>query len=114
MSKRQSIAIILCSSLLWSAPALASDPTPLFVIFVEIPLLILSGIFLVVCVIAPKGGRILTGLKLFITLFVIGWAADAGYMDSGGKLLSISLLIDITALVVAMRRQNAAKSSRNG
>jgi hypothetical protein len=98
--------------LLLPTPALASDPTPLFVIFVEAPLLFLSLIFLAVCFGAPKTGRVLAGLLLVASLFFLGWASRVGYMGSAGGMLLLSIFVDILGLIIAAKKIREAAADR--
>ena len=87
---------------------LASDFTGLFVLFVEIPILVLSILFLLLCFGAPKVGRVLCAIWLFASLIVLLWAMG-GYMDSAGGFLLTSLLVDIAGIAIASNKINKAQ-----
>jgi hypothetical protein len=97
MHKRPALLLLL------PTPALASDPTALFVLFVEAPLLFLSVVFLGVCLAAPRTGLVLSGLLLLVSLVFVGWAG-AGYMESAGGMLLISMAVDIVAILIAIKK----------
>lgn len=98
MNKRLAVLLLL------PMQAQASDPTALFVIFVEAPLLFLSVVFLGVCFAAPRAGVTLTGLLLLASLIFLGWASSVGYMESAGGMLLISIAVDILAIVIATKK----------
>lgn len=106
MNKRATLLLLL------PTPALASDPTALFVLFVEVPLLFLSVVFLGVCLTAPRAGIVLTGLLLVGSLVFLGWASDVGYMESAGGMLLISIAVDILGLIIAIKKIRQAATDR--
>jgi len=102
------IVLLLIGLFVAPSAALASDPTPLFVLFIEMPILGFSILFLLVCFGAPKVGLVLSTLLLIGSLFVVGWASG-GYMDDAGGFLLLSLLVDIAGILVAIKKINTAK-----
>lgn len=103
------IILLLIGLFAAPSPCLASDFTPLFVLFVEIPILGISVLFLLICFGAPKVGLVLSTLLLFGSLFVVAWASG-GYMDDAGGFLLSSLLVDIAGILVAIKKINTAKA----
>jgi hypothetical protein len=108
--------VFLLTGLFVASPAsIASDFTPLFVLFVEIPVLGISVLFLLVCFAAPKLGLVLSTLLLFASLLIVAWASG-GYMDDAGGFLLSSLLVDIAGILIALKKRNLAselESSKN-
>ena len=106
---------ILPVLILFTVPSavLASDPTPLFVLFIEIPILVFSALFLLVCFGAPKVGLVLVSILLIGSLFVLSWASG-GYMDDAGGFLLTSLLVDVAGILVAINKINKAKQLDTG
>ena len=107
------IALLLFGLSVVSSAAAASDFTPLFVLFVELPIFGTSILFLLVCFGAPKPGLVLSSLLFVGSLIVVGWASGGYLEDAGGFLLS-SLLVDIAAILIALKRINAAKRIEPG
>jgi hypothetical protein len=103
------MAIRLLSFLLFifSIPStvFASDPTPLFVMFIEIPILVISCFVLFICFLSHKIGGVLLCLLLIGSFIVHAWASDVGYMDSAGNFLNLSFLIDIVSVVVIIKKK---------
>lgn len=101
---------ILLVLILFTVPSvvLASDPTPLFVLFIEIPILVFSLLFLALCFGAPKMGLVLIVVLLVASLFVLGWASG-GYMDDAGGFLLTSLCVDIAGIFVATNKIKKTK-----
>jgi len=95
------------------ATAFASDPTPLFVLFVELPILVFSILFLVVCFFAPKTGLVLVSLLLLFSFVVLIWASG-GYLDTAGRFLVTSMFVDIAGLVVAAKKISDARQHQTG
>ncbi|MDX1440325.1 MAG: hypothetical protein R3284_10535 [Rubricoccaceae bacterium] len=77
-------------------------------IFVEAPILVLSILFLLVCFFAPKAGLALVSLLLLGSFVVLVWASG-GYLDTAGRLLVTSMVIDVVAVVVAAKKISDAK-----
>mgnify|MGYP001822860963 CR=1 FL=1 len=102
------IVPILAGLFVAPSAVLASDFTPLFVLFVELPILGMSVLFLLICFGAPKVGLSLSSVLLFGSLFVVGWASG-GYMDNAGGFLLSSLLVDIAGISIAIKKLNTAK-----
>ncbi|SMF62968.1 hypothetical protein SAMN02745866_04056 [Alteromonadaceae bacterium Bs31] len=98
-------AILLAIPILFAASStvFASDPTPLFVLFIEVPFLVVSALFLLVCIGAPKVGLVLVSLLLICSLFVLSWASG-GYLDDAGGILLLSMLVDVAGIVVAAKK----------
>jgi hypothetical protein len=95
---------ILLISLLFPATAIASDYTGFFFLFLEIPILVLTCLFLTICFFAPKAGLVLLALLLFGIVFVLAWASDVGYMSTGGGLILLSLAMDIGGVFFAIKK----------
>ena len=100
--------IFLLAGLFVAPPAsIASDFTPLFVLFVEIPVLGISVLFLLVCFAAPKVGLVLSTLLFFASMLIVAWASG-GYMDDAGGFLLSSLVVDIAGILIALKKRKLA------
>ena len=106
------IIFLIIGLLVAPSASIASDFTPLFVLFVEIPILGVSVLFLLICFGAPKVGLVLITLLFFGSLLVVGWASG-GYLDDAGGFLLSSLLIDIAGIMVALKKLNSAKELKS-
>jgi hypothetical protein len=104
--------IFLIVLLIIPSTVFASDPTPLFVIFMEIPILIISCFVLLICFFSYKIGGVLLGLLLVGSFFVYVWASDIGYMSKAGNYLRLSFVIDIVSVVVIIKKLNKIKKSK--
>ena len=104
---------VLIVFLVVPATAFASDPTPLFVLFVELPILAFSILFLLVCFFAPKTGLVLVSLLLLFSFVVLIWASR-GYLDTAGRFLVTSMFVDIAGLVVAAKKISDARQHQTG
>ena len=89
-------------TLAWPAVCYASDPSGLFVILFGVPSLLLSVVFAAVSIKAPRGGAVLCTMLLASILPIIFWAGSAGYMDSAGAWLLLSLAISAIGLLIAL------------
>ena len=87
--------------------SIASDFTPLFVLFVEIPVLGISVLFLLVCFAAPNVGLVLSTLLFFASMLIVAWASG-GYMDDAGGFLLSSLVVDIAGILIALKKRKLA------
>lgn len=108
--KRSNLFLLLIL-LLVPVRAAASDPTPLFVLFIGIPFLLCSILFLVVCFFARRLGALLAGVLLLAQIPIMGWASDVGYMGSAGGWLVASLFISGVGLLVAFFREKKSEQS---
>lgn len=90
------------------ALVLASDPTPLFVLFIEIPIAILSIILIAISYSLPRIGRILAIVFLIAIFLVMNWASDVGYLESAGAWLYFSCLMGGIAFFLARSRNRQA------
>jgi hypothetical protein len=90
-------------------PALASDPTGLFVLFISLPAVVAAVGLLPVCYWAPKLGVALTGLLLAAHIPLMWWAKDVGYMNSAGGWVYTSLSLTGLGLMLALARILAPK-----
>ncbi|MDJ0656555.1 MAG: hypothetical protein QNJ40_20510 [Xanthomonadales bacterium] len=95
------LAVLL---LTMTAPALGSDYTGFFVLFLEIPILVISLLFLPLCFLAPKVGLALATMLLLGIFVVLYWASDVGYMSTAGGLLLLSLVINVIGIAVAAKK----------
>ncbi len=95
--------------ILVSSSAYASDPTPLFVIIVAIPLLVFAILFFILCVFLPRFGLIVMGLMLFLHAAILAWASDVGYMETAGGWVLLSVGINIAGIPLAIFKLNKAK-----
>ncbi len=94
----------------------ASDPSGLYVFFVGIPLLLFSGMLLLISFVAPKAGLVISGLALIAQTIIVGWASSVGYSGSVGGWVLLPLLVNIGALVLAVKRlqrNGGVKDRRN-
>jgi hypothetical protein len=96
--------VSLAALLALPAVCRASDATGLFVILFGVPSLLLAVVFATVAVKAPKFGASLCGLLLVSEVPLVFWAGRAGYMDSAGVWLVLSLGILVIGLLVALAR----------
>lgn len=97
---------------LLSTPALASDPTPLFVMLVEIPIALLSLLLIGIARFFPTAGRIFAILFLVALFPVSRWASNVGYLDRAGIGLYFAWLMGFFALFVGrLRKRNDTTDS---
>lgn len=96
-----------------SSHAHASDPTPLFIIFVAIPLIVFAALVFILCLSFPKAGLVASGILFLAQFLIIGWASNVGYMESSGAWVGVSLLINITGIGLAYYKLNKIKEDEN-
>jgi hypothetical protein len=94
--------------------ALASDPTPLFVLFVAIPIGIISILLVMVSYSLPNVGRICAIAFLVALIPVTAWASDVGYLENAGIGLYFSWLMGGIAFFLARSRIIKAGMKNNG
>ena len=85
-------------------PALASDPTGLFVLFISLPAVVAAAGLLPVCYWAPKVGVVLAGLLFAVHIPLMWWAKDVGYMQSAGGWVYTSLSLTGLGLALSLAR----------
>jgi hypothetical protein len=86
------------------APVLASDPTPLFVFFIAIPLGVISIFIAVICYFYPKFGCNSSVVFLIALVPITIWASNVGYLESAGIGLNFAWLISIVAFFFSQKR----------
>ena len=101
MSRRLSVLI---AALAAPAACYASDATGLFVLLFGVPSLLLSVVFAAVSLKAPRGGATLCGMLLISEVPLVFWANRAGYMDSAGWSLTLSIAIATIGLFIALAK----------
>lgn len=80
---------------------LASNPTPMFVMFIGLPALVMSIVIALFAHRKPKLGLGLSIVFLLAHIPTIIWASRVGYMDEAGGWLYASCGLGIYAFMVA-------------
>jgi hypothetical protein len=104
---------ILLLFLLFPTAAIASDYTGLFFLFLEVPILGVTLLFLTIGLFAPKTGLILLTFLLPGILFALAWASEVGYMSEAGGLILLSLIIDIGGIFLAIIKIQKAREAES-
>ncbi|WP_156383692.1 hypothetical protein [Pseudoxanthomonas sp. Root65] len=95
--------------------ALASDPTPLFVLFIGAPAAAISILLAGLAYFFPKGALAFILTFLIAHAPLMWWAFDVGYMDAAGGWLYFSSVVGVCSLVLAVTRAGTKKARcRNG
>lgn len=90
---------ILSAFLVFSGAAIASDPTPLFIIFIAWPMIAISIVLFLVVFFMWKNALTSNLVFLFWHFLVIAWASDVGYMKAEGGWIWFSLAINIASII---------------
>ena len=106
-------ALLIFFLISFSSYAFASDPTPLFVIFIAFPLIGLGVIFCLISVFAPKGGLVTGIILLLVHILILPWTSGAGYMDSAGGWMALSFIINVSVILIALVRQKKIRIKAN-
>lgn len=85
--------------LVFPSIVVASDPTPLFPIFVAWPLFSISVFLFVPVFLKTKNSLFVNLVLLIIHVLVILWASDVGYMKSSGGVVWLSLAVNVCSIV---------------
>lgn len=99
MIRRAGSALTLATA---PATALASDPSALWFLFLELPALVLACICLLLTWPAPRAGRALAVIHAAIAFVLLVWMSSDGGPSS--LILAFALLVDIAAVVAGSRR----------
>lgn len=91
--------ILVISLLVFPSIVVASDPTPLFPIFVAWPLFSISVFLFIPVFLKAKNSLFVNLVLLIIHVLVILWASDVGYMKSSGGVVWLSLVVNIFSIV---------------
>jgi len=84
------------------ATTVASDYTPLWFLFLEVPVFALALLFFALVFIAPRTGAVVSGLLFAAAFFVVVWFSSMEF-----SLLLLSFLVNLAAIAVAVKKINA-------
>jgi hypothetical protein len=104
--------ILVTCLLAYSGFVAASDPTPLFAIFIAWPLLAISLLFFIVALLRAKNSLFVNLVLLSFHFLVIVWATDVGYMKAGGDVVLLSLIVNFCSIVYWFAKNK--KNTNNG
>lgn len=91
--------ILVIFLLVFPSIVVASDPTPLFPIFVAWPLFAISLLLFIPVYLKAKNSLFVNLVLLIIHVLVILWASDVGYMKASGGVVWLSLVVNICSIV---------------
>lgn len=94
----------------WPALAWASDPTPLFVLFIGLPALVFSIGLAILAYKAPKLAFACSVVFLIAHIPVMNWAFRVRYMDDAGIWLYLSCAVGVFALLASVYKLTAPKA----
>ena len=92
----RSLGILL---LVFPGLVFASDPTPLFAIFIAWPLFLISLFLFIPVFLKAKNSLFVNLVLLIVHVFIILWASDVGYMKISGGVVWLSLLVNSCSIV---------------
>lgn len=91
---------VLSTLLILPSVTLASDPTPLFVIFIAWPMIGIAIVLFILVFLKRKNSLTCNLAFLLWHFLVIAWASDVGYMAVEGEWVWFSLVINISSIVL--------------
>jgi hypothetical protein len=93
--------------------AMASDPQPLFEIFIEWPLVFFSVFLFLVAILRLRNSLVVNLILLPVHLLVIWWALEVDYMGKEDNVLWLSLAVNIVSVVIGFLKISKDSNRNN-